>query len=173
MCSEKIKNIVPKKGIKYALYVDRVEFNLYNDVNPNELEEDDNLLELHLFDKNIEYRYIKARNKAIRCLIVDVDYYLANSANYEDSGELNICIDATKTTNQTFDTNLKIYRESYEETVYVQEGLNKKPKLEDNQDSSKKVPETVDVINYIEYEDDLLKFVNYRLKMNDKGGQKV
>ena len=166
-------NLAPESGVMYALYVDCVEFKEYNDINPNDLENDNNLLELHLFDKNIEYRYIKARNKAIRCLVVDADYYLTNSANYEDSGELNICIDATKTTNQTFDTNLKIYRESYEETVYVQKSLNKKPKLEDDIKGFENIPETVDIINYIEYEDDLLKFINYRLKMNDKGGQKV
>lgn len=60
----------PDKGTMYALYVDRVVYKSYSKgelLNNPYLE--DKLLELHLFDKDIEYRYINARNKTIETVI--------------------------------------------------------------------------------------------------------
>ena len=62
----------PDKGIMYALYVDRVVFKTYcKDELLNDLYLDDKLLELHLFDKNKEYRYINARNNSIETVVCD------------------------------------------------------------------------------------------------------
>ena len=111
-------NLAPESGIMYALYVDRVVYKNYfkeDLLNDNTLE--DKLLELHLFDENKEYRYIKTRNKNIECLVED-------------------CSD---------------YDDKYEEKVYVEDGS------------------VITVVNYIKYdEDDLLNFVNYRLKKGSR-----
>ena len=62
----------PDKGIMYALYVDRVVFKAYcKDELLNDLYLEDKLLELHLFDKNKEYRYINARNNSIETEVCD------------------------------------------------------------------------------------------------------
>ena len=62
----------PDKGTMYALYVDRVVYKSYSKgelLNNPYLE--DKLLELHLFDKDMEYRYINARNKTIETVVCD------------------------------------------------------------------------------------------------------
>ena len=114
-------NLVPEKGMMYALYIDRVVYKPYSKeelMNDSSLE--NKLLEMHLFDDEKEYRYIKDRG--IECVVDD-------SFPHDDT---------------------------YVETAYVQEKVD-----EETSSSSKKIS----VINYIQYnEDDLLNFVNYRLK---------
>lgn len=65
-------NLAPEKGIMYALYIDRMVFQEYT---KDQLSKDayleDKLLEMHLFDENKEYRYIKSRLKEIECIIDD------------------------------------------------------------------------------------------------------
>ena len=62
----------PDKGTMYALYVDRVVFKAYSkDELLNDLYLEDKLLELHLFDKSKEYRYINARNDSIETVVSD------------------------------------------------------------------------------------------------------
>ncbi len=66
----------PNKGTMYALYVDRVVFKRYTKEELlNDLYLEDKLLELHLFDKEKEYRYINARNKEIETVVSnDIDF---------------------------------------------------------------------------------------------------
>lgn len=64
-------SMMPKKGIKYALYKDRVVYEAYDKL-PEESEFQDNLIEMHLFDNEKEYRYVKlSGNKVIERLISD------------------------------------------------------------------------------------------------------
>lgn len=67
----KLSNI-PEKGTMYALYTDKVKYEKYT---KEELLEDvhleEKLLELHLFDADREYRYIKIRKGEIEALISD------------------------------------------------------------------------------------------------------
>ena len=62
----------PDSGIMYALYTDRVEYRPYK---KEELSKDDlqkqNLLELHLFDTEKEYRYIKMRDCEVETCVTD------------------------------------------------------------------------------------------------------
>ena len=63
---------IPEKGTMYALYMDKMVYRRYN---REELQEDtaltEKLLELHLFDETMEYRYIKKRIGEIEVLISD------------------------------------------------------------------------------------------------------
>lgn len=54
---------VPEQGMMYAIYTDEVKYEKYNrsDLNEKEILRE-NLLELHLFDEEVEYRYVKMRN---------------------------------------------------------------------------------------------------------------
>lgn len=71
-------NLAPEKGIMYALYIDRMVFQEYTkDQLLKDAYLEDKLLEIHLFDENKEYRYIKSRLKEIECVIDD-------SIEYED-----------------------------------------------------------------------------------------
>lgn len=67
----KLSNI-PEKGTMYALYTDKVKYERYT---KEEFLEDEHLeeklLELHLFDADREYRYIKTRKGEIEALISD------------------------------------------------------------------------------------------------------
>ena len=64
--------LAPKSGVMYALYKDRVEYRNYN---LNDLQADsklnDNLLELHLFDKDSEYRIVQSGRGKIEVCIND------------------------------------------------------------------------------------------------------
>ena len=64
--------LAPDAGKMYALYIDRV---VYKNYSKKELGNDssfsDNLLELHLFDDNKEYRFIHARNEDVETVIDD------------------------------------------------------------------------------------------------------
>lgn len=65
-------NLAPEKGIMYALYIDRMVFQKYTkDQLTKDAYLEDKLLEMHLFDENKEYRYIKSRLKEIECVIDD------------------------------------------------------------------------------------------------------
>ena len=65
-------NLAPEKGIMYALYIDRMVFQEYTkDQLLKDAYLEDKLLEMHLFDENKEYRYIKSRLKDIECVIDD------------------------------------------------------------------------------------------------------
>lgn len=65
-------NLAPEKGIMYALYIDRMVFQEYTkDQLTKDAYLEDKLLEMHLFDENKEYRYIKSRLKKIECVIDD------------------------------------------------------------------------------------------------------
>ena len=63
----------PEKGIMYALYTDRMEFSRYHKAellkNENKLKE--NLLEIHLFDREKEYRCVRASRGEIEAEIED------------------------------------------------------------------------------------------------------
>lgn len=63
---------IPEQGIMYALYTDRAVFQRYrrNDL-PEEEELKSSLLELHLFDDQREYRYIKTRKDEIETEVCD------------------------------------------------------------------------------------------------------
>lgn len=62
----------PEKGIIYALYTDRVVFDRYEKENlPNDAVLQNNLLELHLFDQNREYRFVRSRRGNIEAEIFD------------------------------------------------------------------------------------------------------
>lgn len=64
-------SMMPEKGIKYALYKDKVVYKEYDGI-PDESEFGDNLIELHLFDTEKEYRYVKlSGNKIIEKVISD------------------------------------------------------------------------------------------------------
>lgn len=67
----------PEKGIMYALYRDKMVYQKYNSLAEVKVDED-RLLELHLFDKKEEYRFIKSRKKEIKALISD------ETISYED-----------------------------------------------------------------------------------------
>ncbi len=63
---------VPEKGIMYALYIDKVKYEPYiKDQLPPKEELTQNLLELHLFDDQLEYRYIKKRDGEIETCVMD------------------------------------------------------------------------------------------------------
>ena len=65
-------DLAPEKGIMYALYIDRMVFQEYTtDQLLKDAYLEDKLLEMHLFDENKEYRYIKSRLKEIECVIDD------------------------------------------------------------------------------------------------------
>ena len=55
---------VPEQGMVYAIYTDEVKYEKYNrsDLNEKEILRE-NLLELHLFDEEVEYRYVKMRER--------------------------------------------------------------------------------------------------------------
>lgn len=64
-------SIMPKRGMKYALYKDKVVYEAYNGL-PDESEFQDNLIEMHLFDEEKEYRYVRlSGGKVIEKLISD------------------------------------------------------------------------------------------------------
>lgn len=70
----------PEQGLMYALYTDRVVYQKYNRQDlPEEGILKEKLLELHLFDEEVEYRYIKTRKGEIEARISDKvsheDYY--------------------------------------------------------------------------------------------------
>lgn len=55
---------VPEQGMMYAIYTNEVKYEKYNrsDLDEKEILRE-NLLELHLFDEEVEYRYIKMRER--------------------------------------------------------------------------------------------------------------
>lgn len=62
----------PEKGIIYALYTDRVVFERYEKENlQDERVLQNNLLELHLFDENREYRIVRSGRGDIEAEICD------------------------------------------------------------------------------------------------------
>lgn len=62
----------PDSGIMYALYTDRVIYETYRKEQlPSEDELMKNLLELHLFDTEKEYRYIKMRDCEVETCVTD------------------------------------------------------------------------------------------------------
>lgn len=74
-------DFAPEKGKIYALYRDRVVFDDYTKSQfLNSLIDEDNLLELHLFDDKKEYRYIHTSSRNIEVVIDDSvehdDFYL-------------------------------------------------------------------------------------------------
>ena len=58
----------PETGVMYAIYKDRVEFQHYEG---NNMVDETNLLELHLFDETMEYRYVKGRTKEFESIVSD------------------------------------------------------------------------------------------------------
>lgn len=64
-------SMMPERGMKYALYKDKVVYKAYNGL-PDESEFQDNLIEMHLFDEEKEYRYVRlSGGKVIEKLISD------------------------------------------------------------------------------------------------------
>lgn len=62
----------PEQGTMYALYTDRVVYQKYDRGDlPEEEILKEKLLELHLFDEEVEYRYIKTRKGEIEARISD------------------------------------------------------------------------------------------------------
>ena len=62
----------PKRGIMYALYTDRVVFEPYQkDQLPETEKLQKNLLELHLFDEDTEYRTVMSNRGEIETVICD------------------------------------------------------------------------------------------------------
>lgn len=126
-------SLMPEKGTEYALYKDKVVYKEYNE-KPDKSEFGDNLLELHMFDKDKEYRYVKlSGNKVIEKVISDES---------EFGSEKELLDGQTKEQIQKKREELK-----YTEKIYV---------LED-----KKV-EVVNYISYDE--NDIMFINNYRLK---------
>lgn len=128
----------PKRGILYALYIDRVVYADYiREQLPSEEELTHDLLELHLFDAVKEYRYIKKR-----------------------AGEIEICI--SDDTVQHDD----IYTETIYTVKRGGSGSYSsiRPDI-DAAGDGKAEYDRIKVVNYITYDDnDLMTIRNYRLQ---------
>lgn len=138
----------PEKGIMYALFRSRVIFRRYrfDDVKDNMpldevfrlldiyIDENDKLLELHMFDDKQEYRIIYSRRKGY-C------EYVINDENIQKQ------LMNSKNSNQT--------PETYIEEVYCEN-------VEDNKLDTIETVKIVNYIDYDE--NDLLKIKAYRLK---------
>lgn len=74
----------PEKGMMYALYIDRVVYEPYTSI-PS-IEEKD-LLEVHLFDEEKEYRFIKRRNQKPIDEVISDELVLGKKATKENSYE--------------------------------------------------------------------------------------
>lgn len=83
---ERIKSEnVPKEGMMYAVYNNSIEYRAYT--LPEVLSDSklsDGLLELHLFDEENEYRYIKRRGDDVSRLINDSIYHGDIYCKYEE-----------------------------------------------------------------------------------------
>ena len=86
----------PERGMLYALYTDRMEYRPYEreDLLMKEKDLHKNLLELHLFDENKEYRFIKKRIGELEVVVCDErkdydDLYIEKIFTQEDEKEKN------------------------------------------------------------------------------------
>ncbi len=128
----------PKRGILYALYIDRVVYADYiREQLPSEEELTRDLLELHLFDAVKEYRYIKKRASEIEICISD------DTVQYDD-----------------------IYTETIYTVKRGGSGSGSsiRPDI-DAAGDGKAEYDRIKVVNYITYDDnDLMTIRNYRLQ---------
>ena len=61
----------PQKGTVYATFIDKVVFQKYQSLKEiEELAKEDRMLELHLFDREKEYRVLKTRKKGIQTFLI-------------------------------------------------------------------------------------------------------
>lgn len=84
---EKIKEQqAPESGTMYAVYQTHIEYKTYNNLQDiiNQENWTDGLLELHLFDKKKEYRYIQKRKGFISTLIDDSKKNFSYNDIYEE-----------------------------------------------------------------------------------------
>lgn len=76
----------PESGTMYAVYQTHIEYKTYNNLQDiiNQENWTDGLLELHLFDKKKEYRYIQKRKGFISTLIDDSKKNFSYNDIYEE-----------------------------------------------------------------------------------------
>lgn len=76
----------PKSGTMYAVYQTHIEYKTYNSLQDmiNQENWTDGLLELHLFDKEKEYRYIQKREGFISIIIDDSKKNFSYDDIYEE-----------------------------------------------------------------------------------------
>ena len=143
-------SMAPSKGMMYALYTDRVVYRSYEREALNAEELQDKLLELHLFDAENEYRYIKKRGGATELVINDE--MMKQAAGGEQK------VDIYKEKIYTLDPD----EESLEVTA---EDGGKSGSGSSKPDESRIKRNRIEVVNYIVYdENDLMTIPNYRLK---------
>lgn len=75
----------PEKGMMYALYIDKVVYEPY--ISRPSITEEKGLLELHLFDEEKEYRFIKRRNQKPIEEVISDELVLGKKATKENSYE--------------------------------------------------------------------------------------
>ena len=68
----------PEKGLMYATYIDKMSFEPYCRDELTEAISEEKLLELHLFDQDIEYRVVRTRKGMVENIISD------ETASYDD-----------------------------------------------------------------------------------------
>lgn len=68
----------PEKGLMYATYIDKMIFEPYCRDELIEAISEEKLLELHLFDQDIEYRVVRTRKGMVENIISD------ETASYDD-----------------------------------------------------------------------------------------
>lgn len=75
----------PEKGMMYALYIDKVVYEPY--ASKDSIKIENNLLELHLFDSEKEYRFITRRNQDPIKEVISDEIVLGEEATEENSYE--------------------------------------------------------------------------------------
>lgn len=71
-------NDAPKRGTIYATFIDKMVYKKYESIDEiEELVTKDNLLEIHLFDKEKELRFLKTRDEGI------VQYLISDNMEYD------------------------------------------------------------------------------------------
>lgn len=72
-------NDAPPRGTIYATFIDQMVYKKYKSIDEIEkLVTKDNLLEIHLFDKEIELRFLKTRDNGI------VQYLISDDMKHDD-----------------------------------------------------------------------------------------
>ena len=80
-------NDAPQKGTIYATFIDKMVYKKYESIDEiEELVTKDNLLEVHMFDKEKELRFLKTRDNGI------VQYLISGNMECDDVYEENLYV---------------------------------------------------------------------------------